>query len=102
MSENINWEETIRATERSAQAASRNSENAIGGMVKLLERIDRLSSRLDAVKQDLTRLKDFQTQLHSTVASKQEDCARPFWRIQAASWLVSFVSGGAFVAFIVN
>jgi hypothetical protein len=56
MKENIDWEEMMMNTERSATGASLNAERAVGGVAKVLEIQRHHSQQLSALKKTMEDL----------------------------------------------
>lgn len=110
MKQHIDWETMMETTLHGAQAASRNSENAVAGMAKLLRDFNHLSSKTQTVKvsqkeiqTSLTELQDVQKTL---VAALDRPQPRPVLRPSLVAIIgtlaVVFAVGATFGGYIVS
>lgn len=105
MQKPFDWEQAMETTRRSAAAASSNSENAVAGMVRLLEEIGHHSSDIATLTKAVNLLGAQQSQLiaqsQAALDSVQDhNLGSP--RLIALGLLILFAVGVAFGGFIVN
>ena len=101
----FDWEQAMETTRRSVAAASSNSENAVAGMVRLLEEIGHHSSDLATLTKAVNLLGEQQSQqiVHSKAALDLAQDHNP-GSPRLVSWelLILFAVGVAFGACIVS
>lgn len=105
MQEPFDWEQAMETTRRSATAASRNSENAVAGMSKLLREIGQHSNKLANLTKTIDQLSATQEQQvaqSKAILNRAQGDNRHSWRLPALGLLVVFAVGVAFGGYIVS
>jgi hypothetical protein len=105
MNENIDWEDMMIKTERSATGAAKNAERTVGGVAKVLEEQRLHSLQLTTIEQALAKL-DHQQTCHRSQTSPPADSgqgeAETSFRFLALAFVVVFAVGMGLGAYFVS